>query len=156
METADPLAKLKSLRSEAPDAPAPSGDKQPYVAFKAVNRRQLRLHLRAARNAGKFRVGERLTYSYLHRIVDDDDRGEQLALVYQFAVVIIRGRHLSMVAEAIEEERCAWIEPFNPTKWESPTDPAAPFIEGIDIRVEREQMVRLLDEFAGDATRPRG
>src|SRR6266851_5224334 len=110
METVDPLAKLKSLRSEGSEPPEPSADKQPYMAFKAVNRRQLRLHLRAARNAGKFRVGERMTYSYLHRIVDDDDRGEQLALVYQFAVVIIRGRHLSMVAEAIEEERCAWLQ----------------------------------------------
>jgi hypothetical protein len=145
----DPLAKLRSLRSEtAAEAPAPSpAGKEPYEPFKAVTRRQLRLHVRSARNAGKFRVGERLAYSYLHRIVDDAEREEQLALVFQFAVVIIRGRKLAQLAEAIEEERCAWLQPFDPAKWERPDDPAAPFIESVLIHVEREQMIKAHDDF---------
>lgn len=149
MAADDPLAKLKSLRSEtAAEAPdVPSADKEPYEPFKAVNRRQLRLHIRSARNSGKYRVGERLAYSYLHRIVDDADRQEQLALVFQFAVVIIRGRKLAQLAEAIEEERCAWLQPFDPARWEKPDDPAAAFIESVVIHVEREQMVKAHDEF---------
>jgi hypothetical protein len=149
MTTENPLDKLRSLRSvSAPDASAPSLlEREPYEAFKAVTRRQLRLRVRSALNGSKYRVAERLTYSYLHRIVEDDDRGEQLALVFQFAVVIIRGRMLGQLAEAIEEERCAWVRPFDPRKFEKPDDLAAPFIESIHIYVEREQMLKEHDAF---------
>ena len=158
MEADDPLARLKSLRTEAAEAPVvvAATEKPPYLAFKAVNRRQLRLHLKAARNTGKYRLGERIGYHFLHRIIDDDDCGEQLALVYQFAVVFIRGRNLFSVAEAIEREVCEWVQPFDAAKWEKPANPEAPFVESIEIRVDREQIVALLDEFLGGADRPSG
>jgi hypothetical protein len=152
MNDDNPLDRLKSLREETDTPPA---GKQPYLAFKAVNRRQLRLWVKSAHNGGQFRLGERLAYSYLHRIVDDDLLNQQLALVYQFGVVIVRGRNLYAVAEAIEREVCEWIQPYIPDRWENPADQAAPFIETIDIRVDREQMAKLLDEFMEGATRPR-
>lgn len=151
MEDSDPLGRLRALQEDDPDGT--ESTTKTYLAFKAVNRRQLRLHVKSAHTTGSYRGGERLTYSYLHRILDDDGLDEQLALVFQFCVVMIRGRNLFSVAEAIEREVCEWIQPFDPVKWERPTDPKAPYIESIDIRVDREQMLKLVDEFAQDTRR---
>ena len=114
---------------------------EPYEAFKAVNRRQLRVHIRPVGSPG-----ERMTYGYLHRIVDDEGRDEQLALVFSFAVVILRGRGLYAVAEALDEERCQWVQQFDPARWPMPAA-GKPLIESINIHIDRERMAEAHDEF---------
>jgi hypothetical protein len=116
-----------------------------YEAFKAVNRRQTRVHIRPVGSPG-----ERMTYGYLHRIVDDEGRDEQLALVFSFAVVVLRGRNLYAVAEALDEERCQWVQQHDPARWPMPAEDK-PLIESIDIHIDREQMATAHDEFMAGA-----
>ena len=115
---------------------------EPYEAFKAVNRRQLRLHIRPVGSPG-----ERMTYGYLHRIVDDEGRNEQLAFVFLFAVVIVRGRNLYPVADAVAEERAEWVQQYDPARWPMPAEDK-PLIESIVVHTAREQMAAWHEEFA--------
>lgn len=101
---------------------------EPYEAFKAVNRRQLRIHFRRIGEPG-----ERMTYGYLHRIVDDGGPYEQLALVFMFAVVTLRGRNLYPVAEAIAEERCEWVQQWDSARWSEAPAADKPCIDSIDV-----------------------
>jgi hypothetical protein len=71
-------------------------------------------------------------------------------LVFQSVVVVVRGRNLYSVAEAIEREVCEWIQPFNPAKWDEPIDPAAPFIDSIVIHTERPDMLKAIDALTGE------
>lgn len=149
----DPLQRFRTGGAPAaePAPPAATAEKEQYEAFKSVTRHQIRLKIRPY-----LRAWERIPYSYLHRIVEDGDYGKQIALVYQFAVVIIKGRNLWVVAEAISDENCELIQAFNPDKWERPTDESKPFIESIDIHVQsREAMVKATDDALGDIARSR-
>lgn len=116
-----------------------------YEAFKAVNRRQIRVHIRPVGQPG-----ERMTYGYLHRIVDDEGRQEQLALVFMFAVVILRGRNLYAIADALDEERCQFVQQYDPTRWPMPPQDK-PLVESIGIYVGREQMVMAFDQLMARA-----
>jgi hypothetical protein len=118
-----------------------------YEAFKAVNRRQLRVHIRPVG-----RAGERMTYGYLHRIADDGGLYEQIALIFSFAVVILRGRNLYPVAEAVMEERCEWVQQYDAARWPMPAADK-PLVESIDIHVAREQMASGHDEFLANAAK---
>jgi hypothetical protein len=135
----DILAEFR--RPGDPPPPPKETGPEPYEAFKAVNRRQIRVHIRPVGSPG-----ERMTYGYLHRIVDDEGQDEQLALVFSFAVVILRGRNLYAVAEALDEERCQWVQQWDPERWPMPPQDK-PLIESIAIHVGREPMAEALEEF---------
>ena len=120
--------------------------KHEYEAFKAVDRRQLRLKIRPASPS----IWERVTYAYLLHIMEDGEAGTQVVLVFTFMVVVITGRNLQAVAEAIEQERCDFIQAYDPGKWARPEDPGAAFIESIVIHARAaEDLPGLLGETAG-------
>lgn len=104
---------------------------QVYEALRIAEGRQQRLKLRPRQ-----RAWERINYGYLQRIVEDGRFGTQLGLVYSFAVVIIKGRNLQAVADAIDQERCESLTQFDPQHWPRPSDPAAPYIEGMEFHVQ--------------------
>jgi len=145
----DPLQRFRrpgGAPEPAPQPATPAASKDEYEPFKSVTRRQLRLKIRPY-----LRAWERIGYAYLHRIVEDGDYGKQIALVYQFAVIVIKGRNLQVIAEAIGDEQCEFIQAFDPDKWEQPSDESKPFIESIDIHVQsREQMVKATDDALTD------
>jgi hypothetical protein len=143
----DILAKFRRPGSPPPEPEPEKTGPEPYEAFKAVNRRQLRLHIRPVGSPG-----ERMTYGYLHRIVDDEGRDEQLALVFSFAVVILRGRDLYPVADAIAEERAEWVQQWDAARWPMPPEDK-PFIESIVIHVGREPMQEAQEEFPANAAK---
>jgi hypothetical protein len=129
--TDDPLAKFRSKARE--EAPANgSSEIDTYEAFKAVDRRQLRLQVRPAS-----RAWERLPSGYLIRIVEDGGYWTMLSLVYTFMVVVVIGRNLREIGDAIGDERCEFIQEFDASKWEKPADDKAPFIESITIHEKR-------------------
>jgi hypothetical protein len=123
----DPLEQFR--RTPAKSATADSGD---YEAFKAVDRRQLRLHVRPSGASWN-----RLPYSYLLRIVEDGPYGTELVLVYTFAVVVILGRNLQQIAEAIADERCVFVEEWDTERREKPKDDSEPFIESIKVHTQK-------------------
>jgi hypothetical protein len=102
-----------------------------YQALRVAEGRQQRLKLRPRQ-----RAWERINYGYLQRIVEDGRFGTQLGLVFSFAVIIIKGRNLQAVADAIDQERCESLTQFDPQQWPRPSDPGAPFIEGMEFHVQ--------------------
>lgn len=115
-----------------------------YEAFRVANKRQLRLKICPA-----LRAWERMHYGYLLRIVEDGLYGTELALVFTFSVVVIKGRNLQPIAEAIDAEACEFIQQYDPARWQTPTDATAPFIEDIAIHVHTE-MVKAADKVLMD------
>jgi hypothetical protein len=127
----DPLAQFRREKSPTGESSAPIGSDE-YVAFKAVDRRQVRLAIRPTNHAW-----ERVPYGYLLRVVEDGIYGTELCLVYTFAVFVILGRNLSGIADAIADERCEFVQEFDPSRWEMPTDENAPFVESIEVHVQK-------------------
>lgn len=116
----------------APTPPARARNTgQVYQALRVAEGRQQRLKLRPRR-----RAWERINYGYLQRIVEDGRFGTQLGLVFSFAVIIIKGRNLQAVADAIDQERCESLTQFDPERWARLSDPAAPYIEGMEFHVQ--------------------
>lgn len=127
----DPLAQFRKDRSSTGETGAPIGSDE-YQAFKAVDRRQMRLAVRPTNHAW-----ERVPYGYLLRVVEDGIYGTELCLVYTFAVFVILGKNLTAIADAIADERCEFVQEFDPDRWPMPTDSNAPFVESIEVHVQR-------------------
>ena len=127
----DPLAQFRKDRSSTGEPGAPIGSDE-YQAFKAVDRRQMRLAVRPTSHAW-----ERVPYGYLLRVVEDGIYGTELCLVYTFAVFVILGKNLTAIADAIADERCEFVQEFDPDRWPMPTDQNAPFVESIEVHVQR-------------------
>lgn len=102
------------------------GDPRAYLAYRSVDRPRVRLKIRPVSFAW-----ERLPNRMLLRIMENKNSGQDLVLVYSFLGVTIKGRNLQPVAEAIEMERCLFIQEFDPKLHDKPVDASAPFIEKI-------------------------
>jgi hypothetical protein len=130
----NPLGQMQKLRDAAtvkgkPVTVVELGD---YEAFKPVSSRQIRLQLRPRGHAW-----ERATYSQLLRIVEDGISGDQIALVYTMMVVLITGKNLQPVTDAIDSEQCVVVWEFDSGRWNKPKDDSLPFVEKIEFFVER-------------------
>ena len=77
-----------------------------------------------------------MTYGYLQHISEDGFWGTQIALVYSFAVVIIKGHNLKDIVDAIDSEHCECLQQFDERRWPRPEDPKAPIIDSIAFHVE--------------------
>lgn len=126
----DPLAQYRK-KVQKPESPSPA-ESEGYIAFKAVDRRQIRLAVRPTNHAW-----ERVPYGYLLRVVEDGIYGTELCLVYTFAVFVILGRNLTGIANAISEEHCEFVQEFDASRWAMPTDKNAPFIESIEVHLQK-------------------
>lgn len=115
--------------------PPPAVEEEPdeYRAFKAVDRKQRRLLVRP--------VGEPcewVPYQYLLRIVLDE-RQTRLALIFTFMGVTISGRNLGQIAEAVADERCDFVQAFDPKHWTYPTALGAGVIDSIEFMMDKPQ-----------------
>ena len=104
------------------------GDPRAYLAYRSVDRPRVRLKIRPVSFAW-----ERLPNRMLLRIMENKGLGTDIVLVYSFLGVTIKGRNLQPVAEAIENERCLFIQEFDPKRHDKPADTAAPYIEKITM-----------------------
>lgn len=127
----DPLAQFRRQKGATSEAESPSSGEE-YQAFKAVDRRQIRLAIRPTNHAW-----ERVPYGYLLRIVEDGIYGTELCLVYSFAVFVILGRNLTPIADAISSEHCEFVQEFDESRWAEPTNPDAPFVASIEVHLQR-------------------
>lgn len=63
--------------------------------------------------------------------------GTELTLIFTFMVVEIKGRNLTIVADAIDRQQCEEVREFDPDYWTRPAEnDTAPFIESIKIHVK--------------------
>jgi hypothetical protein len=119
----------------------PGPDRIPYAAYRSGDNPLVRLKIHP-----KDRAWERLSYSYLQRMIEDGIYGTLVVLIYSAAVVVIKGRNLQHLADAIDAETCEFIQEFDPARWAMPVDEKEPFIEELSVHVEtREQIVRTSD-----------
>jgi hypothetical protein len=116
-----------------------------YQAFKVSERRQICLHI-----CPRLQQWEWLPYLTLQRIVTEADYGSSLALIWPYAVVIIRGRNLQLIDASLATEHCEELREFDPDRFATPDDDAA-FIDSIKIHTEsREVMAKAETEATGD------
>jgi hypothetical protein len=130
----DPLAQYrkKPVAGTATETPAPPQAPTAYLAFDAkdnVDRLSIRQANSQSRSPG---------YAYLLDITHDGPFGTNFVLYYSFMlVVMVEGRNLLPVIQALQMGSAEFIQEFDPDRWEVPTDSKAPFIESIKIVVEQ-------------------
>lgn len=127
---------------KAPPAPAsrvaaPQG-KGEYVAFAAKNQVPC-LRIRCA-NCLTYAIG----YNILLINTYDDDKGGTILLYFSVMRVKIEGRNLQNLVYALNNKTADYIMEFDPDRWVMPTDPTAPFIESIEVKITEGNS--LLDE----------
>ena len=116
-----------------------------YEAFRSSAVELYRVKIRP-----KARAWERMTYSQLLRVVEDG-YGNEVGLLFSFAMVLVKGRNLEGLADALDQQRCDVIYEFDERVWDMPADPKAPFVESIKIVVEtREEIVEASDKMLSE------
>ncbi len=126
----DPLAAYRKKPLTGDDSPVRGKSKEGYLAFDAkdkVNRLRIRRALGPTRSPG---------YHYLLDVVYDGDYGTNFVLSYTFLMVVVNGKNLQSVIFALETGTADFIQEFDASKWERPTDKTAPFIESIEVIVQ--------------------
>jgi hypothetical protein len=77
------------------------------------------------------------SYRYLMDVAFNGQYGTEIALIYSFLMVKIKGRNLQPVIAAILENSCNFIQDYHPGEFSQvPQD--APYIESIEIVTGRE------------------
>ncbi|MDD5459013.1 MAG: hypothetical protein PHF37_06450 [Phycisphaerae bacterium] len=127
----DPLAKFRSTaptpaRAAAKEGSDRGGGLPSYLAFDAKDRTK-RLQIRRVMAA--FNIP---AYSHLLTIIPDGWHGTELGLIYSFQIVKIKGRNLQPITDAIEKEKCSFIQDYDP-RFFAPPQPDQPLIEAIEI-----------------------
>ena len=105
----DPLEQFRRQPQQAATAPAGANGLKPYVAFKAVDKKQDRLDIR--RVLGDSGMPK---YAFLVDIRYSRDFEDELVLKYTLYTVRIAGRNLRLLRLAIADSLCEWMEVFHP------------------------------------------
>ena len=80
---------------------------------------------------------QRPYYQGLVDVIDDEPFGTNAVLVYSFGmVVMLTGRNLCELVEAIARHQVEWIQQYDADRWGMPQDKAKPVIETIEIIVK--------------------
>jgi hypothetical protein len=121
------------FREDKPAKPEPqetgSGELSQYLASDAKDRSKY-LQIRTARG-----IHRAPAYAYLLDVIHDGERGTEIALLFSFMMVEIRGRNLQETAISLLRRECAFIEEFNHKAFILPK-PTEAIIESIDITVK--------------------
>lgn len=129
---ADPLAHFRKKPPGGSEAPPTGNEPEDYAAFGAkdkVERLKIRRAWGSTRSPG---------YAYLLDMAYDGSFGTNFVLVYTFmmVMVMVRGKNLQPLIMALEISTADFIQEFDPERWPKPKDPAAPFIESIEVVVK--------------------
>jgi hypothetical protein len=73
-----------------------------------------------------------LKYADRHLMALRPDHTELAVFFYSMSIVIT-GQNLAEAATAIDGENVAWLQEFDPKRWDRPTDSAAMVIEAIEL-----------------------
>jgi hypothetical protein len=119
-----------------------------YTAFKEAVTEIRRVKIRP-----RMRAWERMSYAHLLRIVENG-YGTELGMRFSFSVVVIKGRNLESLGDALDRQSCDVIYEFDSDVWDPPTDPKAPFVESIIILTEtREENVAASERMVADMSK---
>jgi hypothetical protein len=122
----DPLAPYR--RKPLVTEPTITGPKEPegYIAVGGKDRVE---RLRIRRVMAPTRSPR---YLHLQDMAYDGNFGTNFALMFEFMIVLVRGKNLQGVLTAIESGTADFIQQYDPDLWPKPADDA-PFIESIEV-----------------------
>ena len=126
----DPLSQFRKQPNPAIATPAIAGEAEPYVAF-ATKDRAARLRVRCTNEPSHAPV-----YNCLLDVVCDDTTWTNFSLVFTFGVVLVRGENLAPVVLAIELGAADFIQEFDESRWQRPTDRNATVITAIQVMMQ--------------------
>ena len=108
--------------------PTVEADKVPsgYVAFGGKDRVE-RLKIRFANG-----LTHAPRYFYLRNISHDGEHGTNCVLLFEFMVVLLKGKNLQSLISSLMLGTVDFIQEFNPDVWLKPSDDS-PLIEAIEI-----------------------
>jgi len=116
---------LSSFEGRVRPSRVTADTREDYEAFKAVDSAQPALFVKPVSQPGQW-----LNYRYwLHTIVDED--GTRLDVIFSYTVIIITGRNLFELAEAIARGHCRFVHQFDPIRWNKPKDHSKALVETI-------------------------
>jgi hypothetical protein len=115
---------------QSADLHKPAGDPEQYMAYGEVKERpQTRLLIRRLTE-----VSMAPDYRLLSNIVFND-YGNEIELWYPFMRVIVKGRNLALVTEALVTHSCVFIRDYDAREWPKPLKEGQPVITAIEINV---------------------
>ena len=121
----DPLAPYRRKPLVPETTPAPK-ETEGYVAFGGKDRVE---RLRIRRVMAPTRSPR---YLHLQDMAYDGNFGTNFALMFEFMIVLVRGKNLQGMITAIESGTADFIQQYDPELWPKPADDA-PFIESIEV-----------------------
>lgn len=136
MSDNDPLNKWRKTgpASGPPETKEPAKSHPESAGYEAFNPVDASLYLKIRRPA---QPTQRPYYEGLLNVIDDEPHGTNAVLVYSFGmVVIMSGRNLSEMVEAIARHQVEWIQAYDKGRWPLPVDKTKAFIEKIEIVVK--------------------
>jgi hypothetical protein len=104
-----------------------AGEYQAFATCKKAGRLKIHRAMAPARSP---------KYSCLLDIAYDGPYGTNFVLVYEFMIVLVRGKNLQKVIAAIQNDTADFIQECDPDLWKHPTDKNAPFIESVEVVIK--------------------
>ena len=121
----DPLAAFR-----AKDAPKPAGAaREPYKAFATKDK------LRCLDIRTKSGLAHAPGYAGLINLTYNRKTWGEVMLTFARFLVILRGRNLRPIVDALKLHTCEFLAEFDPEEFEPTVEEGAPFIEGIEVRL---------------------
>jgi hypothetical protein len=116
-----------AARDDAPGPPATDAAAREYHAMRGrkANRAAYRLIIPNQGPDDRFLPFTRLT------LIDASKDGGQIIMEFSGCSVLLDGRNLRPVANAIATYCCGSVEAFDASRRDQPTDPEAPFIKSV-------------------------
>jgi hypothetical protein len=110
------------------------GDREPYESFGTKDKVQ-RLDVRCGRRGNW--IAHALPYNYLLNVSYNRRTFAEMFLTVSGLTIVIKGRWLRPVVDAIKLHTCDFIQEYDPEEFAEPSDPEAAFIESIAVEVMR-------------------
>ena len=129
----DPLAafrrKGEAAEPETTAAAAHAG-REPYKAFATKDKLRC-IDIRTKHDGLAHAAG----YTYLTNISYNRHTYGEILLTLSRMLVIIKGRNLRPIVDALKLQTCEFIQEFDPHEFDPPTDQTAPYVEFIEAKL---------------------
>lgn len=127
----DPLAAFRKKGAVAQDATEkPPTAREPFKAF--ATKDKLRCLDIRTKSGG---LAHAVSYTYLTTISYDRHTYGEVLLTLNRMIVVIKGRNLRPIVDALKLHTCEFIQEFDAQEFDEPSDKAAPFVDSIEVKM---------------------
>ena len=128
----DPLAAFRKKGAAEPETAAGTahGGREPYKALATKDKLRC-IDIRTKADGLAHAAG----YTYLTNISYNRHTYGEVLLTLSRMLVIIKGRNLRPIVDALKLHTCEFIQEFDAAEFDPPADQAAPFVESIEVKL---------------------